>query len=135
MIIAEKVCDLCHGFPQHLNSRQINHPEMIRLLPVESASVDQQNSFIPQKIQGKLFIISNVEFLHIDLREKIKGSLRLHGSDSGNVGQGPVNVLSLLINPAARHQVAVDALMASQGRLDDGLGRHIGTESILTPSI
>ena len=75
MIIAEEIRDACGRFLQYLHAGQINHPEMIRLLPVESASVDQQNSFIPQKIQGKLFIISNVEFLHIDLREEIKGSL------------------------------------------------------------
>ncbi len=72
MIIAEEIRDACGRFLQYLHAGQIDHAEMIRLLPVESASVDEQNSFVPQKIQSKLLIISNVEFLHIDLRENDK---------------------------------------------------------------
>ena len=75
MIIAEKVRNACRRLFQHFHAGQIDHPEMIRLLPVESASVNQQNSFIPQKIQNELLIIRNVELLRLlDRRLEERGT-------------------------------------------------------------
>ena len=46
---------------------------MIRLFPVETAAVDQENLFIPEKIKGKLLVVRNIEPFYIDLREDVEG--------------------------------------------------------------
>lgn len=55
-----------------------------------------------QEIKSELFIIVNIEFLCVDLRENVEGSLRLHSTDSRNIIKGLVNKVSLLVNPSAR---------------------------------
>ena len=84
-IITQEIRNFSHCFFQNFNSWQIYYPEMIRLFPVKSTSLYDQDFLILQQIQCKLFIIYNVELLHIDLREHIKCSLRFNGSDSRNV--------------------------------------------------
>ena len=108
-IITQKIRNFSHSFFQNFNSWQIYHPEMIRLFPVKSTSLYDQDLLILQQIQCKFFIIYNVELLYIDLREHIKCSLRFDGSDSRNVSQCLVNIFALFVNTSARNEVVVDA--------------------------
>ena len=78
-IITQEIRNFSHSFFQNFNSWQIYHPEMIRLFPVKSTSLYDQDLLILQQIQCKFFIIYNVELLYIDLREHIKCSLRFDG--------------------------------------------------------
>lgn len=117
MIITEEVRHLLHRLFQDFNPRQIYHPEMIRLLPVESASMDEKNFFILQKIQCKLFIIGDIELFHIDLWKNIEGRLWFHCTDAGDIRQCFINIISLLPDSSARNHIALHALVSAQGRL------------------
>lgn len=74
MIIGQKICDLSHRFFQHFQTRQIYHAEMIRLVPVESTSMDQQDFLIFQQIQHKFLIVCDTELPDVQLREDIKAA-------------------------------------------------------------
>ena len=130
-IITQEIRNFSHSFFQNFNSWQIYYPEMIRLFPVKSTSLYDQDLLILQQIQCKFFIIYNVELLYIDLREHIKCSLRFDGSDSRNVSQCLVNIFALFVNTSARNEVVVDALIAPESGLNDRLCRNIGAETRL----
>src|SRR5699024_2310280 len=100
----------------------------IRLFPVETASVDQEDFFITEKIKGELLIVCDIELFHIDLREDIESSFWLNGTDAGNIGQCFVNIVSLFSYTSARLDIAAHALMAAQCCLDDRLCGNIGAE-------
>ena len=59
-IITQEIRNFSHSFFQNFNSWQIYHPEMIRLFPVKSTSLYDQDLLILQQIQCKFFIIYNV---------------------------------------------------------------------------
>ena len=82
-----------------------------------------------QKIQCKLLIIMNIEFLRINLRKNIESCLRLDRCDSRNIRQRLVYIVSLLINASARLNILIDTLISAQSRLHNGLCRHIGTQT------
>ena len=65
MIIAEKISDFFHGLPQDFDAGQVDHAEVIRLFPVKTASMDEQDLFVPQKIQSESLIVGDVELFHV----------------------------------------------------------------------
>ena len=121
MVIAEEIRHFLYSLFQDFNPRQIHHPEMIRLLPVKAAAVNQQDFLVPKQIQGELLIIRDIEPFYIDLRKHVKSCFWLHTGNARNIRDCIINVFPLLIDPSSRHNVAVDALMAAQGRLHNGL--------------
>ena len=128
-IVTEEISNLPCCLFQHLDPGQINHAEMIRLFPVETAAVDQENLFIPEKIKGKLFVVRNIEPFYIDLREDVESSFWFHSADAGDIGQCFVNIIPLFADASAWFDIAMHALMAAQRCLDDGLCRDIGAET------
>ena len=102
---------------------------MIRRTPVKAFSRNDQNLFFMKEIQGKSLIIQDMELLRIDPGEYVKGGLWLDCRDPGDVRQSTVNKVSLLVDPAARLDIFIDALVAPQGCLDNGLGGHIGAQA------
>ena len=96
---------------------------MIRLLPVKAAAVDDEDFFIPQQIQGELFIVGDVKFVYIDPWKDVKSRFGLHRAETGNVVDGIVDIFPLFIDPAAGNNVALHALMAAQSRMHNGLSR------------
>ncbi len=89
---------------------------MIGMRPVKASAVDHENLFLPQKIERKLFVISDIELLDIHPGEDIKSGLRFYRADPGNISQSLINKISLLPDTAARFNVAPDTLMASESR-------------------
>ena len=53
-IVAEEISYFPHCLFEYLDPGQIDYAEMIRLSPVETAAVDQEDLFIPEKIKGVL---------------------------------------------------------------------------------
>ena len=102
---------------------------MIRILPVKSTSMNDQDLFLTKQIQSKLFIIGNVKLLRINLREDIKSSFWFHCTDTRDITQRIINKLSLFINTSTRNDVIIDTLMAAKCCLDNCLCRNIGTKS------
>ena len=72
LICSKKLFHLLHCLVKLAYIRQINNAEVIRLLPVEALTRNNKHLFLMKKIQSKLFIIENIKFLSIDLREYIK---------------------------------------------------------------
>ena len=102
---------------------------MIWLAPVESASVNHQDFLLPEKIQGKFFIIQDIELFHIHFRKDVESCLGLYTGDSGDVYKLLVDKLPLFINPSSRQDIVLYALMAALGSLDNGLGGIVRTET------
>ena len=102
---------------------------MIRILPVKSTSMNDQDLFLTKQIQSKLFIICNVKLLCINLREDIKSSFWFHCTDTRDITQRIINKLSLFVNTSTRNDVIIDTLMTAKCCLDNCLRRNIGTKS------
>ena len=62
-VISKEACQPLHGVLQNLHTGQIDHAEMIRLLPVKAATVNDQKLFFFQEIQGEFFVVRNVKAL------------------------------------------------------------------------
>ena len=58
---------------------------MVRLLPVEASAMDEQDFLVAQKIEGKLFVVGDMELFDVELREHVKGCFRFYDAQSGNV--------------------------------------------------
>ena len=102
---------------------------MIRILPVKSTSMNDQDLFLTKQIQSKLLIICNVKLLRINLWEDIKSSFWFHCTDTRDITQRIINKLSLFINTSTRNDVIIDTLMAAKCCLDNCLCRNIGTKA------
>ena len=63
MICAQEISNLTYGFLQHRDTRQIYHPEMIWILPVERTAMTNQNMLVMQQIQRELLIGVDIELL------------------------------------------------------------------------
>ena len=98
-------------------------------MPVEAAAVDEKHLLFPQEVQRELGIVHDTEFLGIDLGEDVEGCLGLDSGDAGDIVQSLVDELSLLVKTAAGNDVVLDALIAAQCGLHDGLGRNIGAKA------
>ena len=58
---------------------------MIRLRPVESSPVREEDLLRPEEIQNELLVVPDVELLDIELREHIERRLRLHDRYAGDL--------------------------------------------------
>lgn len=113
MIIAEEIGDLSHGFFQYFDPWQINDTEVIRLMPVESAAVDQQDLFIPEQVKGELFIVCDIELLNINFGEDVKSSLWFDTTDPRDIGERFIDILPLFVNPSAGNDIVFHALASA----------------------
>lgn len=128
-VVAEEVLQLHHSLVQNLDSGQVNDPEMVRLMPVEALTGDQQYLLIPQQIKSELLIVSDIESLGVNLGEDVEACLGLYSADTGDIIQCLGDEFSLFIYTAAGNNVILDALIATQCCLHNGLGRYIGTKT------
>ena len=129
LISSQEVGNISGCFFQNLYTGQIYNTEMIRFLPVKAAAVDQKDFFLTEKIQGKFFIICDVEFFRINFRENIKCCLGFYCSDSRDVCKGFVNKFSLFINPSAGNNIIIYTLMSAKCSLYNRLSRYIGSQT------
>lgn len=65
MICTQEISDLTYGFLQHRDTRQIYHPEMIWILPVERTAMTDQNMLVMQQIQCELLVRVNIELFDV----------------------------------------------------------------------
>ena len=47
--------------------------------------MDEQDFLVAQKIEGKLFVVGDMELFDVELREHVKGCFRFYDAQSGNV--------------------------------------------------
>ena len=128
MICLQELSQSSHRFLQHRRTRKVNNAEVVRFLPVKASAGNHQNSFLTEKIKRKLIVICNVESLHINLREDVERSLRLLYGDTGDIIKQFINQLTLFVNPAARNNIFIHALVPTKRSLDDGLSGNIGAK-------
>ena len=128
-ICGQELSHLAHSLLQLTHVRQIYYTEVVRRIPVKALTRYQKHLLLMQEIKSELFIIVNIEFLCVDLRENVESSLRLHSTDSRNIVKGLINKVSLLVNPSARLNVLIDTLVAAKCSLHNGLGRNIGAKT------
>ena len=87
-ICGQELSHLAHSLLQLTHVRQIYYTEVIRRIPVKALTRYQKHLLLMQEIKSELFIIVNIEFLCVDLRENVESSLRLHSTDSRNIVKG-----------------------------------------------
>lgn len=85
VIAVQEFSQLLHGALQHGHFRQIHDTEVIGVGPVEAAAVDEKHMFFPEKIQHKLLIVGDAEPFHVQLREHVKGCIRVRNADTGDI--------------------------------------------------
>ncbi len=81
-IVAEEVCHFVDGAFEHLDARQVDHTEMVRVLPIETGALHDEQFLVVQQIERELLVVANVEFLRIDFREDVEGRLRFDRRDA-----------------------------------------------------
>ena len=129
MISIQKLCQFLCRFLQICDSRQIYHTKMIRFIPVESATMYNQDSLLSQQIQCKFFVVVDVEFLHIQFRENVECGFRFLRRYSRNIIQQFIDHFSLFIDSSARLQILFYALISAKRRLNNRLCRYIRTKT------
>ena len=82
-------------------------------VPVESASVDYQDFLLPEEIQGKFFIVQDIELFHIHFRKDVESCLGLYTGDPRDVCKLLVDKFPLLVDPSSRQDIVIYALMAA----------------------
>ena len=102
---------------------------MIGLGPVKAAAARDQNLLLVQQVEGKLLVIGDVELLNIHLGEDIERRARLDHRDAIDLVECLIHKVALLVDTTAGTDVVVDRLMATERRLDDRLGRHVGAQA------
>lgn len=90
---------------------------MIRLSPVEAAAVDDQKFFVAQQIESKFSSFVILNFFVSIFGEHVERSFWFDCGDTRNIAECLVNVFALLVNPSARNDVVVDALVAAKSGL------------------
>lgn len=128
MVVSEEVPELVGGLGQYVAVGQIDDAEMIRLFPMETAAVGQQDVLLPQQVKGELLVVHHAKALLVQLGEDVKGGL---GPDKGQAGDGlqcVADALPLLVNAAAGHQQLFGGVQARHGRRDQRLGGHVGAQ-------
>ncbi len=88
---------------QHADTRQIDHTEVVRFLPVERTAVADEDMLVMQQVKRELLIGMDVELLHIDLREDVERRFRFDRSDAWNIVEHVVHQLALIVDAAAGH--------------------------------
>ncbi len=111
------------------DAREVNQAEVIRLRPVEAAARYDEDALLPKEVQRELIIVRDIELCRIDLREDVEGGLRLLHGDAGDAVEGIADEVALLIDAAARHGIFIDALIAPESRLDNGLALDVGAQA------
>ena len=124
-IITEEIRHLLHRALEHFDTRQIDDAEVVRILPIETGALHNEQLFVVQQVEGELFVVVDVELLRVDLREDIERGLWLDGGDAVDGVERLIDVFALLVEAAAGHQIIIDALMPAERGLHDGLRGHV----------
>ena len=78
---------------------------MIRLFPVKSAAVDDEDFLFSEQIQGKLFVIYDIELFRIQLGEDIKSRFGFYRGNSRNICKRFVDEFPLFVDTAAGNDI------------------------------
>lgn len=140
MIVAEEICHFRCALFENFDTRQVYNAEVIGVIPVEAAAVNQEDFFVAEQIKGELFVVGDIEFLNIDTREHVECCLGLHTGNAGNVSQSIINKLSLFVNTSSGNDVIFNTLVTAESCLHTmdcagTLEQRRMFESILRPSI
>ncbi len=111
------------------DAREVDDAEVIRLRPVEAAAGDDEDALLLQEVQRELVIVRDVELCGIDFWKDVEGGLRLLHGDAGDAVEGITDAVALLIDAAAGHGILIDALVAPESRLDNGLALDVGAQA------
>ena len=71
----KEVLHLFAGRCQHVNLREVDDAEVVRVDPVEAAAMRDQDLFLLQEVKREKLIIMDIEALHVDLREDVERGL------------------------------------------------------------
>ena len=83
-IVLEKSCNARKSKFQVAFPRKENHSEVIRVEPVETSTLDDQDSFLLQEIAGELLIVSDRVNVRIESRKHIERGLGFHNTHAGD---------------------------------------------------
>ena len=97
----EKIRNPVQSLAKNLFRRKEHQPEMIRVRPIETGPLNNQNSLFAQQVQDELDIIGDVESRRVKPWEEIEGPFWLHAGYTGNTGDPVVREISLIAKPAS----------------------------------
>src|ERR1035441_3286990 len=128
-IVLEKGRDASDRIGQVVGIRQEDDPKMISPRPVEAGALDDQHLLLCQQLVGELLVVLDRIERRVEPREHVERRLRLHAADARNGGEQLVRQLALPAQAPARRDEIVDALVATQRRLDRELPRRVRAQA------
>ena len=102
---------------------------MVRFVPIKATSARDEHLLLVQQVERELLVVRNVELLDVELGEDIERRLGLDRRHAVDRVQRLVHIIALLAHAPARRDVTLDALVAAECGLHDGLRRHVGTQA------
>ena len=108
---------------------QEDDAEMVGRVPVEGATVDEEDLFAAQQVKDEALVVADVEALDVNFDEAVECAHRFgHGETGDGVDFLPGEV-ALFAQTSAGAGEVVDALVAAERSLDGVLCRHVGAEA------
>ena len=102
---------------------------MVGLAPIEAAAARDEDLLLVQQVESELFVVGDVELLHVNLREDIERGLRFHRSNTVDAVQRVVDVFTLFVNSSAGYDVIIHALVSAERGLYDGLCGNVRAQA------
>ena len=125
LVVFEEISHFIHGVFKILKLRKINYPEMVRLLPVETAAMNKKYLLFTEKIKHELLVICDVETLCVYLWEDLECRLRLYSRQTVNAVKCVVDILSLIVDTSPRQEQIVSFCVITKSIFDYILARYI----------
>ncbi len=125
----EEVGDPADRLLEHVDVREGDQPEVIRLGPVEAGAVGDQDLLGTQQLDHEHLVVLDRVDLGVEAREAVERPVRLHRGHSRDLVEQSVGEHALLVEPPAGHDQLLDRLVAAECGLDRVLGRHVGAHA------
>ena len=102
---------------------------MVGLVPMEARAAGYENFLFTKQIKSEFFIIGDVEFIGVKLRENVKCRFWFLCGNAGNRIQSFINIVSLFIYSSAGLKNSISRLSAAESGLNNALSGNIGAKA------
>jgi hypothetical protein len=128
-VVLEKFCDPADGFGQVVGIGQKHDTEVIGCRPIEAGALHDQHLLLREQVVGKLPVVGDRVDLGIEPRKHVERRFGLDDTDTGDLAQQLVREIALAAQPTGGRDQVIDALVATQRRLDRQLPGRVGAQA------
>ena len=81
-VVGHEVREVLHALAQNAHAGQVDHAEVVGLVPVEALARHDEDALLMQQVERELLVVGDVELLDVDLGEDVEGRLGLDRGDA-----------------------------------------------------